>query len=238
MRDILKKILFKVLQPAHKWYTSSPRFFEYKGIDVVVYPGVFFPKWILSTTFLLDHLETIDVKQKRFLELGAGSGIISFRAALRGAIVTASDISELAIEGLTKNSERLGLKIDIVKSDLFESIRMEAFDLVVINPPYYPKNPMNEVEMAWYCGGGFEYFKALFAQLGNYVESSSQVLMILSEDCNLKAITEIANGYGWELNRILTKKKWGEENFIFEISAFQRVKNEYPLINLENQELN
>jgi release factor glutamine methyltransferase len=93
---------------------------------------------------------------------------------------------------LEENNKRLGLNVRIIESDLFDKLPQQAVDFVVINPPYYPKNPLNDSERAWYCGAEFEYFEKLFSQLNNHIQSSTIVLMSLSEDCDIQKISKIA----------------------------------------------
>ncbi len=219
MRDFLKKILFRVLSPLYKKYTSVPRPFQYKDTRITVLDGVFFPKWIWSTSLLLNYLEQKDLKGKKILELGAGNGIISFRSADRGAIVTASDISKRAIEGLKINNGKRDNKITILDSDLFDNFPSITFDKIIINPPYYPKQPQNEQEMAWFCGSEFEYFEKLFSQLKAYTTKGTETIMILSEDCNLKVIEKMGLKHQWKFEQIKEIKKWSETNYLFQLTS-------------------
>ena len=222
MRGIVKNIAFRIFHPLFRWYTSAPRKCKYKETEVIVYPEVFYPKWVHSTYFLLDYLETEGISNKKLLELGAGNGLISLHSAARGALVTAVDISKTAIEGLKKNARRLKQNIEIIESDLFEKVNTTKFDYIIINPPYYPKNPTTEAEMAWYCGSGFEYFKALFHQMSKYCNSTTKVVMVLSQDCAIETIEEIASYNGWELVLEEKRKSWWEENFIFRIKQVNK----------------
>jgi hypothetical protein len=43
-----------------------------------------------------------------------------------------------------------------------------VFDIIVINPPYYKKDPGSYSDYAWNCGSNGEYFKKLFTQLRGY----------------------------------------------------------------------
>ena len=92
-----------------------------------------------------------------------------------------------------------------------------SFFIIAINPPYYPKTPRNEFEQAWYCGENFEYFEKLFLQLPKYHDVKSEVLMVLSEECDLSRIKNIAATNNYDL--ILKEKKriYWEMNYIFEI---------------------
>lgn len=151
------------------------------------------------------------------MELGAGSGLISIACAKKNAEVTASDISSRVIDALKENSKSNNVSISIIQSDLFDKIPDDHFDLIAINPPYYPKEPRNELEMAWYCGTDFQYFEKLFSQLGNYIHVNTKTLMVLSEDCNLEKIFAIAKQNQINFKEIVNRKFWWEKNMIYEI---------------------
>jgi len=211
------KLLTPVLQPLYRQYLSRARSCRYKDVRVVVSPGVFFPGFIFSTKIFLQFIEGLDLNGKRFLELGAGSGLISIFAARKGAVVTASDINPLSVENIRENAARNDAAVTVIESDLFEGILLQAFDFIIIAPPYYPKDPADYREMAWFCGAHFEFFERLFRQLPVFFHDSSQVLMILSEDCDISAIRAVASRYGFEFHLLLRKRKLGEWNFIFRI---------------------
>ena len=175
----LLKILTPVLQHLLRYYLRKTRPYRYKGIHVTVEPGVFYPGFIFSTRLLLEFLDKQDLSGKKFLELGAGCGIISLLAARKGAMVTASDINPAAVENMKENARSNKLEMNIIESDLFQNINREVFDWIIINPPYYPENPKDTSAMAWFCGRDFEYFKKLFPQLREFSDPSCRIIMIL-----------------------------------------------------------
>lgn len=212
------KLLSPVLRKVAWIYTLKERQFSYRDITIVVIPGVFHPGLFFSSKLLLDFVDTLDLNGKSFLELGAGSGIISLLAAKKNAIVYASDLSTSAIENIRINSISNKLEINIIKSDLFEEIPQQVFDYIVINPPYFNNAPKTEAEYAWNCGSNFEYFHSLFNSLSNYVNSDSSVFMILSEACKLDNIKSIGIEHGFEWELILQKRIWSEKNYIYRIA--------------------
>jgi len=143
--------------------------------------------------------------------------LISIYCAKQNAVVTASDISAIAIENIKLNALSNNVSINIIKSYLFDEIPKQDFDFVIINPPYFPKDPKNESESAWFCGSDFHYFKKLFSQLSNYKTSNSIVLMILSEDCDVSRIKSIAEENNFNFSLVFQKKVLWEENFIYRI---------------------
>lgn len=218
-RNTIKKVTQPFLQRALRFYYRKPRNFTYKGITVVVHPDVFPPHLTLSTKILMNFISEIDLTQKSFLELGCGSGIISLYAKQKGAIVTASDINETALEYVRNASEKLALEVHCVSSNLFTNIDQKHFDYIIVNPPYYPKNPKNTKQKAWFCGENFEYFEDFFHQIKPYLNSKNKTYMILSEDCQLKTIEAIAHKNEVRMQLLFQTKKMGEKNYIFEIKC-------------------
>jgi len=218
MKSFLKKLLFPVLKSVYNIYSSKERSYSYKGINVRVMPGVFHPGLFFSTKLLIEYISKYDLNDKNVLELGAGSGLISVYCAKLKANVTASDINPIAVENINQNSKLNSVIINVVESDLFDRIETKEFNFIIINPPYYPKNPNNDEEFAWFCGNDFQYFKKLFNQMGNYVNNDSKIIMVLSEDCDIEMIKKIGEQSLFVFTKCYEQKIWGEMNYIFEIS--------------------
>jgi len=217
MRLFLKKISHPFLKLGLQWYYSKPRPYCYEDICIKIHPDVFPPQWTFSTKILLDFISTLDLKEKSFLELGCGSGIIALTAAKKEAFVVASDINRKALDYLETNALNNTISLQIVYSDLFEEIENNTFHYIVINPPYYPKPPKSIKEQAWFCGQHFEYFEKLFSQLPPYLTPETHCYMILSQDCDLERIKAIALKNAIAFVLVLEKKELVETNFIFRI---------------------
>ena len=149
--------------------------------------------------------------------MGCGIGAVSVLAAKKGAKVVATDINPVAAKNAQMNGVNNGVKIDAINSDLFDNIPPHQFDYIMINPPYYPKKPVNDAEFAWFCGEDFDYFKRCFKQLANYFNANSEVYMILSEDCDLDKLIEIASENRLSFTAVHQEKKWGEFTVIYSI---------------------
>lgn len=213
----MKKKIIRTVGYLVLWYLRKDRYYTYKGIKILVRNGVFHPAFFFSSKLLLHEVLKQNVANKKVLELGAGSGLISFHLASKKAIVTATDISQMAIDGLKENKDNLGLEMTIIKSNLFDDIPLQSFDYIIINPPYYPKKPTNDAEKAWYCGENFEYFEKLFYQLEPYTHPQSVVLMSLSEDCDFQKIASIAIKYNLLFKEYINKMTLWERNYIYKI---------------------
>jgi len=214
--NLLREVFSPIARLLIQFYLRKERTYSLDDISIKILPGVFHPGFFFSTKFLLQYLKSLDLKNKSLLELGAGSGLISFIAEKKGAIVTASDLSEEALKGLERNLKSLRSRITIFKSDVLEQIPAQQFDFIVINPPYYAKQVKEEWELAWNCGEDFEYYKKLFFRLSDFAHNKTKVIMVLSEDCDIFTIRNISKRHGWNLVEQKKRKFWWEWNFIFE----------------------
>lgn len=217
MSATVKYIVGATWQPLLKKYLSKTRRYHYKNIHLEVPVSVFHPGFFFSTHLLLDQLTSLSLKNKTLLEPGAGSGLISIFAALKGANVTATDINPVAVDYLKRNSERNNVQLTILKSDLFDNIPQQLFDFIVINPPYYKKQPQSFADYAWNCGPNGEYFKKLFAQLKNFIHDKTKVLMVLCDGCDIDMVLSIAGENGYKTRMVFSKKNIIEKSFIYSI---------------------
>ena len=217
MRGFVKYIVGKTYKPLLVKYLSKTRSYSYRGINLEVPPEVFHPGFFFSTRLLLRYVARESLDGKTFLELGAGSGLISIYAAKRGAAVVASDINPVALQSIENNAELNEVEIETVYSNVFDNIVPQMFDLIVINPPYYKKKPVSQADYAWYCGENGEYFQSLFARLFEYVNAQTTVLMVLCDGCDIPMIRELANENRFSMRCVYSNKTLIEANYIFKI---------------------
>ena len=220
-KRLIKRFLNAFYRPLVVWFLKYDHLYHFQGLDIAITAGVFHPGLFFSTKLLIRHLNEIDLTAKRFLELGAGTGLISMIAARRNALVTASDVSLLAISNVIENARRNQLAVRTILSDLFNEFSDEEFDVIIINPPYYPSKVAAERDYAWCCGENFEYFLKLFAQLNQHVAESGIVRMILSEDCQIERVREIARSNEIELQVVVDTRVLWERNQIFDIRPIE-----------------
>lgn len=98
-----------------------------------------------ETEHLVEAVLALDLPgDARVLDVGTGSGAIAVTLALErpGWRVVATDLSPEALVLARDNARRLGprtedpLGLRLVAADLLAGLRLEAFDLLVSNPPY------------------------------------------------------------------------------------------------------
>lgn len=217
MNIVLKHIVARTYKPLLVKYLSKTRMYQYKDICLEIAPQVFHPGFFFSTQLLLQYIDKLPLHEKKFLELGCGSGLISMVAAKKGARVTATDINPVAVEFLKKNCKRNKVSLEIIQSDLFQNIPKQQFDIIAINPPYYKKQPVTPKDYAWFCGENGEYFSSLFETLAGYIHKDTQVLMVVFDGCDMEMINNFVAGNGFILNCVHSKQNMLERNFIFKI---------------------
>ena len=191
--------------------------YRYKGLRLEIAPEVFHPGFFFSTRFLLQYITALPLQQKKIMELGCGSGLISMMAAQKGAVVTASDINRIALAYLKKNCRQNNIEVEIIASDLFADIPVKAYDIIAINPPYYKKDPITAKDHAWFCGENGEYFSGMFAGLSNYIHRQTEVLMVLFDGCDMNMINNFAAKNNFSLTCVQSRQNMLERNFIFKI---------------------
>lgn len=151
--------------------------YSQKGINVSVlgdkkiYPmaGVFSPTREDYLNLLLKYVQENykELKGMKALDLGCGSGILSFILADQGLRdITAVDINENAVMSCKNNAESLGYfdiiktrKLNIFSTEDIQSLvkansgKQQLFDIIVCNPPWLNANfvfSQNEFENAIY----------------------------------------------------------------------------------------
>jgi release factor glutamine methyltransferase len=89
------------------------------------------------------------VDKPSVLDLGTGSGCIAITLALErpDAHVSATDVSEAALELARVNAATLGARVKLIHGDWYMPVR-ERYDLIVSNPPYVAGNDPHLAELS------------------------------------------------------------------------------------------
>ena len=108
---------------------------EFYGLDFEVSSSVLIPR---PETELLVELATARLPADgKAVDLGTGSGAVAVAIAhlRQDARVTATDVSDAALQVAQRNAQRHQVKVQFMLSDWYAKIDGE-FDLIVSNPPY------------------------------------------------------------------------------------------------------
>jgi release factor glutamine methyltransferase len=111
---------------------------DFYGFEFFVDERVLIPR--PETELLIDITSKIskEINAKKLLDICTGSGVIActLKKLHPELAISASDISEKALEVAKFNAQRLDCDIKFYKSDIFSSINDDSFDILTANPPY------------------------------------------------------------------------------------------------------
>lgn len=109
-----------------------------------VQPGVMIPRSPIQELIRSDFRPWLRRTPETVLDMCCGTGCLGIATALRfpQARVTLADIDAAALANALTNIERfqLGGRVEARRSDLFDGLDHEEFDLVLANPPYVPES--------------------------------------------------------------------------------------------------
>lgn len=189
---------------------------NFYGYDLKVNPHVLTPR--PETELLVDLAlkEIAGVKAPRVLDLCTGSGCIAIAMAgeHRGARLVAVDISDPALGLARENGHIHGLnqRISWQKSDLFQALSGECFDVIISNPPYIPHGEIEglDLEVRAYDpmlaldGGpdGLDFYRQIADQAGAYLKAGGKLFLEIGAD-QAGRVVDLLSQSGWVNIRVL-----------------------------------
>ncbi|HIC20905.1 MAG TPA: peptide chain release factor N(5)-glutamine methyltransferase [Gammaproteobacteria bacterium] len=180
---------------------------EFWSQDLLVSPEVLIPR--PETELLVEQaLEHLPEQPCNVADLGTGSGAIALAIATErpNVQVTATDISQSALEVAMKNAARLGVRnITFRQGDWFAPLADQHYRLIVSNPPYVrvgdPRleaGTLYEPVDALISGyDGLDALRMICAAARGYLDN--QGVLVLEHACDQKnAIHELLSQGGFE----------------------------------------
>lgn len=179
---------------------------EFYGIEFRVDNRALIPRpeteelvdWIVK-----DHTES----GLKVLDIGTGTGCIPIALAknLKGAAVSAIDVSEEALTLARENAESNWVSIKLQQLNILEEGLKESYDIIVSNPPYIP-----EADKAMMSSNvlDFEPGIALFVPNNAPLLFYNRIATLAMEHLNPggQLYFEIHEGYGRSMTELLKSK--------------------------------
>ena len=189
------------------------------GFVLTVPAGVFHPKYFLSSRIFLKEIGRMDLTGKRVLDMGTGSGILALAAARKGASVLAVDINPAAVSTTGMNARGNGLSklISVLKSDLFDGVASQTFDLILWNPPFYPRVPGTIERAAWDAGEGYRTIDRFAREVQAHLRLGGTCMVIFSSDMDIPLLAEMFEREGFTMSARTVHHRFLET---FEIHAY------------------
>ena len=185
---------------------------EFMGFEFYVDENVLIPQ--PDTEILVE--EVVDISKKinnnsnelRVLDMCTGSGAIaiSLSKLIENASVSASDISDGALNVAKENAIKNSVNIEFYKSDLFNDISKNVkFDIIVSNPPYIQteviKGLSKEVQTEPFIaldGGedGLVFYREIIKNAKDYIVEDGYLALEIGYD-QKESVTNLLreNGY-------------------------------------------
>ncbi|KAJ1117981.1 hypothetical protein NDU88_006176 [Pleurodeles waltl] len=155
-------------QPEHPWttnfyYIPNKDSFWYAGYEIKIqesidsFGALVWPAAMALCQYLEDKREELDFKDKKILEIGSGTGLVSIVASMLGASVTATDMPDMLGNlqfNLLRNTRNKTVHTPQASADNLWSLRQHVTEQACL---YRHKSPTNghfgEVnDEEWYLG--------------------------------------------------------------------------------------
>lgn len=166
---------------------------SFMGLDFLVEEGVLIPR--SDTEILVEAVLSKLQGHEQVLDIGAGSGAIHCSLAYYNESIycTTVDISDIPLRISKINAERLGVagRITYYKSDLYQKLQGQTFDVIVSNPPYIKRNVIDtlEVELGYepklaLDGGedGYDFYRSIISQGSQYFKENGWMALEVGHD--------------------------------------------------------
>jgi methylase of polypeptide subunit release factors len=168
--------------------------YEIERLTIEAPAGIYHPTPDSSSLLFIRNLNAFDGdKIAKTLEIGAGCGAISlFLASKWPGRVIASDISSEAVESVRRNADLNHLKLEIIKSDLFDSVKEGDFDLIIFNTPLIDKEPESSIERLSLCDPEGRILSAFLRGARKRVRRGGLIIFSLCSNSAYEVMDDVA----------------------------------------------
>ena len=197
------------------------------GLEIMVLPNVFSPKYITNSAWFADEVTHL-VGKKRLLEIGTGTGLVALAAALGGAVVSATDLNPCAVQNARLNFHTYGVKETVYEGDVFDPVHPdERFDYIFWNHPFNRGDNPKEI-MLLRAGFDYEYqsLTRYIAEARRYLTPGGRLLLGTGNFADLSKVHSIAASHGYRPFLLASKE--------FPVGPCSSLRNVYHIYELQS----
>ena len=168
-----------------------------------------------TTEAIIEGIIENNVKKSSILDLGCGCGVIGlslFKSGLVKEPLYASDLSDLAIENVKFNAQKIGCAINAKVSNLFSAWKNRKFEIIVCDV----SSISDEVAKfsPWFSSvecqtgiGGDKLIKEVIKNVSNFAEKKCKFYFPIISLSDVDSIKSYAGKY-FKTLKIVKKKNW------------------------------
>lgn len=191
------------------------------GFRLTVRPTVFHPRYFISSECFAEFIDGLDLRGKRVVDVGTGSGILALAAARAGAdFVVAADINPNAALTAADNARANGFPaVKAVCSNLLAAFAARPlFDVILSSPPKHAGEPRDLADRGWHAGPAYRDIVALFEQAQERLRPGGRIYVMVSSDSDLDLFGRLIDQAGLRARPALEHSILIESFIIYELT--------------------
>ena len=188
------KVDISEFHEAHVERQAIPARYVIDGLTIDAPAGIYHPTPDSSSEFFIRNLKAMNRQGiAKTLEIGAGCGAISLFVASKWTCrVVASDISSEAVAAVKRNARLNKLEIEVIRSDLFNEIKEDQFDLIIFNAPLIDKQPESSIEKYSLCDPEGRIVGSFLRGAKSHLKKSGLIIFSLCSNSAYEVMADLA----------------------------------------------
>lgn len=200
---------------------------EFMGYPFVVKENVLIPR--MDTEVVVEAAAELAANKDSVLDLCCGSGVIGIslvkyaEESKKNLKLTSVDISDDAVALTAENAQLNGVKAEILKGDLFASVKRKKYNMIISNPPYIKSEviPTLDIEVREYDplealdGGadGLVFYRRIVDEAAEHLKKKGHLIFEIGHDQGVE-VAELIKQNGSFENIEISKDLAGNDRIV------------------------